>query len=209
MRNETKEKLENFVSDRTREFCAFSLFVIAILLTVSLGTYHGLETNAESNAVGLIGAWVSFFFYQAFGYGFYFLILSCVALAIVVFRSKEWLPLKIIVLRAVMFVVSLVSASVLLYMIRPESVKRLDIPSGGGLIGKAIGGFTTTFFGEAGTSIIFTAILIGALTLLFDKNLASILKFLWFCVCKICSWIVALFRAITAKKLQEELDEEE
>ena len=209
MRNETKEKLENFVSDRTREFCAFSLFVIAILLTVSLGTYHGLETNAESNAVGLIGAWVSFFFYQAFGYGFYFLILACVALAIVVFRSKEWLPIKIIVLRAVMFVVSLVSASVLLYMIRPESVKKLDIPSGGGLIGKAIGGFFTTFFGEAGTSIIFTAILIGALTLLFDKNLASILKFLWLCVCKVCSWIVALFRAITAKKLQEELDDEE
>ena len=69
--------------------------------------------------------------------------------------------------------------------------------------------FLHDLFREAGTSIIFTAILIGALTLLFDKNLASILKFLWFCVCKVCGWIVALFRAITAKKLQEELDDEE
>ena len=209
MREKTKEKLENFVSDRTREFCAFSLFVIAILLTVSLGTYHGLETSAESNAVGLIGAWVSFIFYQAFGYGFYFLILSCVALAIVVFRSEMWLPVKILLLRASMFVASLFAASVLLYMLHPSSVKRLDIPSGGGLIGKAIGGFFVTFFGEAGTSIVFTALLIAALTILFDTNLVSILKFIWLCVTKVCHWIAVLFRAITAKKLQEELDEEE
>jgi len=208
MRNESKEKLENFVSDRTREFCAFSLFVIVILLTVSLGTYHGLETSAESNAVGLIGAWVSFIFYQAFGYGFYFLILSCVALAIVVFRSKTWLPMKILILRGTMFLISLCAASVLLYMLHPASVKRLDIPSGGGLVGKAIGALFVTFFGEVGTSIVFTAVLMGALTILFDTNFISIVKFVWFCLVKACALIAALFRMITAGRLRERIEDE-
>ena len=207
MRNETKEKLENFVSDRTREFCAFSLFVIAILLTVSLGTYHGLDTNSKTNAVGLVGAFVSKIFYLGFGYGFYFLILSCVALAIVVFRSEQWLPLKIILLRAAMFIASLFFASVLLFMLHPDSVKRLGLPSGGGLIGKAIGAFFVTFFGEAGTSIIFTALLISSLTILFDTNLVSILKFTWFCLVKLFWLIVGFFRFIRnrfAKKGNEE-----
>ena len=211
MGNETKDKYEKMIPDRMREFCAFALFVVAILLTISLGTYRGLETSGESNAVGLIGAWVSFFFYQAFGYGFYLLILFCVAMAIVVFRSKEWIPVKILALRMAMFVISLFSSSVLLFMIRKESVKSLDLPSGGGLVGKWVGSFFAKYLGEAGTSIVFTAILIAALTVLFDTNLLSVLKFLWLSLCKLCVWTVAFVRWIFTKKekAEDKKDEKE
>ena len=209
MRTETKEKIGNFVSDRVRELCAFSLFVIAILLTVSIGTYHGSDASMENNAVGYVGATVSFAFYHAFGYGFYVLIISCVLLAIKVFRTKEWLPTKVLFLRFAMFVIFICSVSGLLHMLKPDPVKSLQIPSGGGLVGKAICSLLTAPLGVVGTSIVLTAVLLVSFTLLFNTNFVSIAQKVWTGLCVVGGWIAAFARWIMAKRLEEKLDREE
>ena len=210
MRTETKEKIGNFVSDRARELCAFSLFVIAILLTVSIGTYHGANASSGGgNAVGYVGAHVSFAFYHAFGYGFYLLIICCVGLAVVVFRAKEWLPGKILLMRFFMFAVSVCTASALLHMLYPEPVKLLQIPSGGGLVGKGICSILTPPLGVVGTSIILTAVLLVALTLLFNTNLVVLASGFWSGLCIVGGWIASFARWIMAKRLEEKLDREE
>lgn len=210
MRTETKEKIGNFVSDRVRELCAFSLFVIAILLTVSIGTYHGATASSDGgNAVGYVGAHVSFAFYHAFGYGFYLLILCCVALAVIVFRAKEWLPGKILLMRSFMFVVSVCTASSLLHMLHPDPVKVLQIPSGGGLVGKGICSILTPPLGVVGTSIVLTAVLLVALTLLFNTNLVSMAKGVWNGLCIFAGWIASFVKWIAARKLKDQLDNEQ
>ena len=152
-----KTKIKGFLTDRARELCAFTIFIVALLLAVSMFTYSGLDSASQTNAVGRCGAFVSYALYQFFGFGFYFLIAFCLLLSIVVFRAKEWLTIKQLIFRGVVFLVGVCAASGLFTMLRKDPIRGLDISSGGGFVGDGICGVMKMAFGDIGTTIILTA----------------------------------------------------
>lgn len=133
--------------------------VFALILFLSLITYHKSPFSEGGNLIGDIGQHIALYSLQGFGYSSYLVILAIVALGIILSRRRS---VAIKVKEVVGFFLIAINSSVLLDLVL-ESDNMPHKP--GGLTGDLINRVMVPLFGEVGTGIIFFLILILAIVL--------------------------------------------
>lgn len=166
---------------RWREYLSIALFVGAVLLSFALFTFHSAESPFDNtspaectNAVGKVGLITSYWLFHIFGVSVYVLPILLIAFAVMVFMRFTFPKTKNLIFRLVALVGLLIISSCLADIFYPDTVKSLDIPSAGGVIGLVINGtLLKKYCGNIGATIIELGIATILILFLFETSLRN------------------------------------
>jgi S-DNA-T family DNA segregation ATPase FtsK/SpoIIIE len=157
-----------------REIWAVVLVGLALLLLLSLVSYHPYDVGNAStsegqpvrNFIGPVGAWLAHIAFQGFGIGavFVILVLAVIGTELLLRQELSWSG------KASAGLLLLLASCCLLHIAGLDRlVKSLNLPdSAGGFVGFFIGGFFQRLLGKPGTLIIFGVCYIISLILLIN-----------------------------------------
>ncbi|MHB1664139.1 MAG: DNA translocase FtsK [bacterium] len=157
------------------------LFAIYCLLSLLSYNIYQISSNSYSiaakhsiNLGGELGSYLSMWMLQFFGYGYFLLVLICLALGIILLVTKK--DYKFYTGLILFYINSLI----FLNLIIPDSSYHRFSISGGGLIGEELSGFGKRWLGEIGLALIILLVYTIVFLLLFDnydlKKVSEIFK---------------------------------
>ena len=167
-----------------RDAAGILLVALAMLVLLSLGTYRAEDIpfnqnppNAPAaNFIGPMGAWTAFLLYMAFGVSAWFAPLGFLAAGLFLLFQREgrfW-P------KWIWLLAGQLALSVLMDLGRhpwAEWVRRVNVPSPGGLLGEVIAGkFLVRFLGAPGAAILAAAVLLAGLILVVEVHPWHVLR---------------------------------
>jgi S-DNA-T family DNA segregation ATPase FtsK/SpoIIIE len=154
-----------------REILAVVLVGLALLLSLSLISYHpndtGLRAGSESipvqNFIGPVGAKIALWNYFGFGLAAWVVMLVLIVSGVLILTGQEvsWRT------KSIAAVLLVVASCCLLHLIGfTGAVHKLQLPDAGGFVGLIVGNFFVGLLGQAGTFIVFGVLYIISLILL-------------------------------------------
>lgn len=172
---------------RWREIAAISIMILAVLLAVALFSYHNddwdnFPARYPQNKISVVGAFVSHWLFHSLGVSVYVLPLLLLILSVITFMRFVFSDFKILLWRALILVLLLVTASCLCDIIHPGSLDYPNIKSAGGIVGFLINeSFFRNLCGNVGAVIILSGLTIIEILFLFDTSLRNGWKLIaWF-----------------------------
>lgn len=174
-----KKEAASSIGHYWREYAALALVMCAVLVVIALLTYDAddiLSTRvAYHNAIGIVGAYVSYALFLTCGVAAYVFPLFLVALALMIFYHVAFPPIKYLGARTFTIVVLIICGASLAHIAHPHPVEYLSIPGAGGIIGALLNEYLfERYLGTTGSIVLLTGIAVIAILFLLNMSVRSL-----------------------------------
>lgn len=177
-----KKFIPNKLTSLKKEILGFFTMVLSLLFLVSIYSHDPSDPNffnsgiasTVNNYIGIVGAYISFFFFELFGYFAYLLPIFLIAATLKAFKERKMpQPISAKLINTVYFLLIVVASCILLNFFTAESLAE-NKEFLGGFIGVYFNHQIEVYIGRIGTIVFSIAILGFSFTKYFNISISKI-----------------------------------
>ena len=193
-----KKFTANKLTSLKKEVLNFFMLVLSLLFMLSIYSYDPNDPNffnsgiapTVNNYIGIVGSYISFFFFEVFGYFTNLLPIFLVVIIIKSFQERKLpKPINATVLNVIYFFLIIISSCIILDFFSTEDFSEESVFLAGGLVGSFLNNQIQLYIGSSGALLTSIAVLMFSFTRYFNivisETLSVIYKYLKYYLLKI------------------------